>query len=185
MAAGMNTGAMLAAGIKAPDRATQDALVHALSAEAAGSRDWFVRRTQDPATKAPLLTAGIVAEVPSARPGRVGMYRLLLTCRPATHEASMQLSWSPASAPAGRIMSISIDGAPPFTRTIEAGEKMFQGAVGTMGTGAVILPPPFPSQTLTIDNLFPGETVVFPLASLDESLLQTFSTCSGGSGASQ
>jgi hypothetical protein len=79
----MKTGAMGAAGIPIPDRATQDALVSALSGETTGANAWIVNRS---AGDTPILTASILAEVPSpASSSDADSYRLILTCNAATH----------------------------------------------------------------------------------------------------
>jgi hypothetical protein len=91
-------------------------------------------------------------------------------------------------------MSAVVDGKVPFTYQVEGSEKMFKGAVGTMGTGATILNAkmgssgvsklamPLPEHTLTISDLFPGETVVFPFGDLPQAARQELATCFTGSG---
>ena len=98
--------AMGAAGLPLPDSATQDALQSALSAEAAGANEWIVSRTQEPAARAPILTASIVQEKPSVRnEGELDLYRLTVTCRADTHEGEMQLAWAPGVPEKGRAIS--------------------------------------------------------------------------------
>jgi hypothetical protein len=86
-------------------------------------------------------------------------------------------------------MSALVDGKALFTYKVDGSEKMFIGATGTSGTGAVILYAtkensaapknvmPLPAQTLTISNLFPDKTVVFPLSGLTQPVHQALSTC--------
>jgi hypothetical protein len=101
----------------------------------------------------------------------------------------MQLAWSPDVAKNGQAISVATDGQAVFTYTVAGSEKMGNGQPGTSGPGAAVLyatkdnsggqPPtmPLPQHTLTVSGLFPGETVVFPFASLTPALRQTLSTC--------
>lgn len=181
LAGKMKTGAMGAAGLPAPDRATQDALVSALAAEAAGASAWRVNES------APILKASILREVPSTtNPGEANLYRLTLTCHGDTREADMQLSWAAGVPPKDQVMSAAVDGRAPVTYKVEGSEKMFVGASGISGTGATILwhsgilAMPLPAHTLTISNLFPDETVVFPFDNLIETARQGLSMCFSG-----
>jgi len=169
----MKVGAMGAAGLPVPDRATQDALVSALSADAAGYTEWTV------SLQAPILSASIVREVPSPKNvGDTDLYRLTLTCHADTREAQMVLAWAPGAAPKGQTVSVAIDGKPPFTFRVDGSEKMFKGTFGTMGTGATVLSAAsLPERTLTITNLFPDETVVFPFGDLAQTARQELSAC--------
>jgi len=179
--------AMGAAGLPLPDRATQDALDSALSAESAGAKEWTVTRTQNPAAQTLVLTASIVQEVPSTKnEGEPDLFRLKLTCRADTHEGEMQLAWSPGVPSSGRVISASVDGKAWSTFKIEGTEKMGNGQDGASGPGAVVLhATPLPSQTLTITNLFPDETVVFPFSGLSQTASRDLSTCFAGSSAGQ
>jgi hypothetical protein len=195
-------GAIGAAGVPVPDKATQDALLSALLAEATGATSWTVNRAQHPAT----LSATIAQEVvpAAAAPkrykndhGAPDAYRLTVTCNSDTHEGEMLVAWSPMSPTKENVMSAVVDGKMPFTYQVEGSEKMFKGAVGTMGTGATILnakidgsgvsklPMPLPEQTLTISDLFPGETVVFSFGDLPQAARQELSKCFTGSGVGQ
>jgi hypothetical protein len=167
----LKTGAMGAAGRGVPERATQEALVSALSAEAAGATNWTV------ITQGPLLTAGILRELPSTTyPGNTDMFRLRLTCNADTREAEIQVGWADAAPEEGRPMSVAVDGKPPLTVKAEGGKK--QGN-GKYGPGSVILPIALPVQTLTIGNLFPDETVEFPLGDLPQTVRQCFAESQG------
>ena len=182
--------ALGASGTPLPDRATQDALLAALSEEATGATQWAVRRTGD------LLTASVVREVPvTTNGGAPDLYRLTLTCRSDTHEAEMQLAWSPGVPNDRQPMSASVDGGAPITYQVEGHETMGNGQAGTSGPGAAVLyatkhspgaptlATPVPQQSLTVTNLFPGETVVFPFGGLNPSVQQSLSACfSGGAG---
>jgi hypothetical protein len=179
----MKTGAMGAAGIPVPDRMTQNALVSALSTEAVGASGWIV-------TQAPMLTASILRETPSPKNlGQADMYRLTLTCEAGTHDAGMQLTWAPGVPEVGSVMSAVVDGNAPVTYKVEGSEKMFHGATGMSGTGAVLLyatkensgvpklVKPLPEQTLTVSGLFADETVVFPFGGLTPAVRQALSAC--------
>ena len=97
-------------------------------------------------------------------------------------------------ASAGQEFSVSVDGKAALTYRIEGGEKQFKGAVGTMGTGAVLLQStlknpeapklviPLPLRTLAITNLFPNETVVFPFDRLTQALRSDLSNCFSAKG---
>ncbi|HEY1949230.1 MAG TPA: hypothetical protein VGG97_19635 [Bryobacteraceae bacterium] len=184
----MKTGAMGAAGVPVPDRMTQSALVRALSAEAVGASGWIVTQT-------PMLTASILRETPSPKNiEQADMYRLTLTCDAGTHEAGMQLTWAPGVPEAGSVMSAVVDGNAPVTYKVEGSEKMFHGATGMSGTGAVLLyatkensgmpklVKPLPKQTLTVSGLFADEAVVFPFGGLTPAVRQALSACFNGNG---
>jgi hypothetical protein len=186
----MKSGAMGAAGLGVPDSATQDGLLRALSASSVGASGWSVNQTHDPATQAPILTASILRETPSTiRAEDTDMYRLTLTCRGA-HEAEMLLTWANGAPAEGRPFTVAVDGQAPLTFTAEGGEK--QGN-GKGGPGGVVLHPAsgnagaisLPARTLTISNVFPDETVVFPFGDLTRTVKQVFSTCFSGSRASR
>ena len=62
MASKLKTGAIGAAGLPRPDQATQDAFFNALDAKSTGSNEWTLTRTEDPSTRASLLTAHLPPE---------------------------------------------------------------------------------------------------------------------------
>ena len=166
--------ALGASGQPLPDRTTQDALQSALTDESIGADRWAFHHDPD------ALTASIVRETPSTAKEAQGdpdLYRFTLTCLTDTRKGEMQLAWSPGVPPAGQPMAASVDGAAPVTYRIEGKEKMGNGQAGTSGPGAVVLFVPLPAKTLTITNLFPNETVVFPFEGLDRTVRQTLSTC--------
>jgi hypothetical protein len=172
----MKTGAMGAAGLGVPDEPTQLAFVQALTAEAAGAEQWDSRVTEKPE-----LTATILRQLPSTKfAGKIDMYRLILTCRAATHEGEIKLAWANGVPEEGREMTVAVDGKAPFTHKVEGGKKQGNGA---NGPGATILYPspettmPFPTKSLTIKNVFPDETVVFPFESLSETVRRDLSAC--------
>ncbi len=165
--------AMGAAGIPLPDSTTQNALLSALSVESGGASKW----TANPIPG--ILTASVVEEVPStANAAEPDLYRLTVTCNVHTHAVEMRLAWSPGVPSKGRTISAAADGKALPTFGVDGSEKMFPGTTGNSGTGAVILnPPQLPARTLTISNLFPDETVVFPFDALSGTVRQSLATC--------
>ncbi len=186
----LKTGAIGAAGVKPPDDATVQAWIGAMTAESAGAERWNVSRTEDPATKTSILSASIVREVPSPQNADVpDSYRVTVTCRADTHEAGMELAWSPGVPPMGQVLSAFVDGNAASTYKVEGTEKMGNGADGSSGPGSIILyatqkssgaatlATALPSHTLTIRDAFPNETVVFPFDELTQTERQALSTC--------
>ena len=185
----MQGGAIQAAGVAAPDPSTIYALITALASRAAAAHEWSVNRTQDPATTAPMLTASILREVPSAtHEGEGAMYRLVVACNAATREGEMQLAWAPV--PKAGTLSAVVDGNAPVTYTIEGTETMGNGSKAMAGPaaarlfearpGAATPPIRLPTQALTIRDLFPNETVEFPFGSLPLAARQSLSVCFTG-----
>jgi hypothetical protein len=167
--------ALGASGQPLPDRATQDALESALTAESAGADKWTF------SSEAPLLAASVVREVPSAGKGEPNLYRLTLTCRPENHQAEMQLAWSPGVPDQGRVMSVAWDGSQPVRYTVEGKEKMGNGQAGTSGPGAAKLAAALPEKTLSVAGLFGDEKVLFAFNELDGKARQALSACFAGS----
>jgi len=107
----------------------------------------------------------------------------------------MQLAWSPDVGQNGQVMSVEADGKAVSTYTVEGNEKMGNGEPGTSGPGAVLLydaghssgafpaTMPLPQETLTVSDLFPGKTVVFPFSSLSQESRGALSTCFNASTA--
>ncbi len=173
----MKSSAMGAANNGVPDEITQVAFVKALSSEAAGADQWDSRTSDHSQT----LTAAILREAPSTKyPGYTDMYRLILTCQATTHEGEIKLAWANGVPEEGRLMTVAVDGTAPFSYKVDGGEKQGNGA---NGPGATILylkaviDVPLPTQSLTISNLFPDETVVFPLESLSQTVRQDLAKC--------
>ncbi len=179
-------GAIFAAGVPKPDDATVDALSSALSTEAAGSNEWSVAQKHPQPN---LTTASIVRELaavtgaPKRYAGDHGapdLYRLILTCNAETLEGGMLLTWAPGVPANGTELAASADGRPLGTYKIEEGfeKKVFKGAVGTMGTGAVILDSnALPERSVTVTDFFGRGPVAFPFDSLDGAALQGLSPC--------
>jgi malate synthase len=166
----LRNGAMGAAGLGVPDKATQEAWVAATTAQAERSQYWSVTHTPD-------LTASIVRDVAPRKPGMDNpVYRLTLACNTATHEGDAQLSWSPAPQN-NRTFSVSADGNSGTPYKLEGQEKMGNGASGTSGLAYTKLNGPLPQKTLTVTDIFPGETVVFPLDNLDQTVRRQLAGC--------
>jgi hypothetical protein len=159
MVSKIKDGALSAAGLPKPDRATIDALVSVLSAESAGAKEWTV-------TPTPVLKASIVQNVPAANAGNPSLYRLTLTCDAKSRQGEMQLAWAPADvSESGGALTATVDGKASSMISVGIGE------------GYAVLSKTLPAQTLTISKLFPGETVVFPFDALTRTTRQAFSAC--------
>jgi cytochrome c551/c552 len=184
-----DAGAIGASGIPLPDKTTQEALVSALTDSAVGANAWNVTQTQDWVTHAPILGASIVREAPLTSKV-TELYRLTLTCHLDTHDAEMQLSWAPYNAQRASVMSSVVDGGVPFVYNLEGAksEKMGNGVSAANGPASIMLYSTkehagtnlvqwLPLQTLTIRNVFPNHTVVFPLDDLTPAARQGLSTC--------
>lgn len=175
-------GAMGASGSK-PDEATQIAFGKALSTEAAHAEEWHSWWSDKPAAPSRTLTADILRQLPSIKfAGKIDMYRLILTCRVDTHEGEIKLAWANGVPDEGQPFTVTVDANFSFTHKAEGGKK--QGN-GDYGPGATILYPgaemklPLPTQTLTISNLFPDETVSFPFGELNVAVRRDLSPCFG------
>ena len=186
MVSKLKGGAMSAAAIPQPDPTTFNALKSALSAEAVGAGGWTVTRTQNPTSQAPILTASVVQEAPSATNADADLYRLTLTCHVDTHAAEMQLAWAPGDVPqTGGAISAAVDGKAPSAYHVGQGEGSAILYATKVSSGVPKFVMPLPAQTLTISNLFPGETIVFPFGGLTQTVRQELSTCFTASSTSQ
>lgn len=187
----MKSGAMGAAGIPIPEKATIDALIHAFAVESAGAMDWAVKRSKD---SAPFLTVSILRELPSARNAGEGeVYRLIASCNSATGEGEVQLAWSPVAQ--SGTLAASVDGSAPVQYRMEGSEAMGNGSgVVLHGLAALVLAESkrggsrtglsFPAASLTIRDLFPGETVAFTFADLPATARQELEACFPGADSS-
>ncbi len=171
-------GAMGAAGLGIPDETTRNAWSAATAAQAEQANSWTVIRTEAGESKAPLLIASIVRDVPPREPkGGTPLYRLTVSCNIANSQGAIQLAWSPQPQ-TNRTFSVSADGNPGNPHKLEGKEeKMGNGSPLTAGLAAATLKGPLPEKTLTIADLFPGEIVVFPLGDLDQSARQQLGVC--------
>ncbi len=197
----LNGGALGASGLPMPDKAAQAAFQSAMTEAAAGAKRWVVHKGPDQATQAPTLSASIVRELPSWSNGpNPDLYRLTLTCRADTGEAEMQLAWSPDVAKDNTVLTAAVDQRAPVAYKVAGQETYGNGMAGTSGPGAVVLYTTqnaknagsesssgaiLPSQTLTVRNLFPNETVVFPFNELSQGVRQELSVCFAGGGVSR
>src|SRR4051812_9802653 len=177
----LRNGAMGAAGAGIPDPATRDAWVLATTAQAERAKGWTVTRTETPDSKARTLTASIVRDVaPRQSATDSPLYRLTLECDMASHKGQIQLTWSPAPQ-TSRTFFVSADGNTAIPHNLEGQGKMVgNGTPLTTGLAAAVLKAPLPENTLTIADLFPGETVVFPLGELDPVDRRQLAVCFAG-----
>jgi hypothetical protein len=172
----LRAGAIGAAGLGVPDKAAQEAWLNSTKEQAAGSAQWFVDH------EGSSTSASIVRQVGPGKPDLADspVYRLKIVCNPSSGVGAMQLSWSPRPQ-TGRSMTASADGKAPVEYSIEGKESMGNGATVQTGRGAVVLSEgvklSFPNRILTVRELFPGESVDFPLSDLDEKTRAALSSC--------
>jgi len=157
----LRNGAMGAAGFGIPDPASREAWVEATAAQAERAGSWTLIRT------GPVVTASIVRDVTPRQAGTkdAPVYRLTLACDIGSHMGDMQLTWSPAPQ-SDRTFSVAVDGNAGIAQRLEGKEK-----------AAVILHAPLAEKTLTVNDLFPGESVVFPLAELNQADRRQLAMC--------
>jgi hypothetical protein len=176
----MKSGAMGAAGIPIPDKATIDALIHAFAVESNGAVDWTVDRSS-----APMLTLSTLREMPFAKSrGEGEAYRLIASCNTATRKGQVQLAWSPI--PRSGTLAVSVDGSAAAQYRLEGSEKMGNGSAAVLhGLAAVVLASsPFPAESLMISDLFPDETVTFSFANLPKDARRELNACFPGADGS-
>jgi hypothetical protein len=177
----LDNGAMGAAGNGVPDEAAQHAWLESTREQSAGAKQWFVGR------EGGIVSAGIVRDVPPRIPNApdAPVYRLALVCNTSTGSGEMQLTWSPQPQ-SGRTMTASVDGAAPVEYRIEGKESMGNGTTGQSGHASVVLSDGkggkvgLAKQSLTLRDLFPGETVEFPFAELDGKSRSELNRCFQG-----
>jgi hypothetical protein len=142
-----------------------------------------------------LVTANIVRDVPATADGTKELYRIELTCRPDTGEGQIQLTWSPMSAQGRRNFSVALDGQEPVMFSVEGRETMGNGAKAADGKdavsgsasailyashsegGAPSIGTRLPARRLSVSNVFPGGTVVFPFDRLTQPMREEVSVC--------
>jgi hypothetical protein len=175
----LRNGAMGAAGLGVPDAPTQARWVAATTAQAEGAKAWTVIRDQVRDSKAPVLTASIVRDAAPRKPGMdAPLYRLTLGCDAASHRGEIQLTWSPDAPQKDRTFSVSADGTGAIPHRLEGREEtMGNGTAATSGLAWTVLKAPLPEKTLTVSDLFPGETVAFPLGELEPRVRQQLALC--------
>lgn len=172
----LNAGAMGAAGNGVPDQTAQNAWLASTKEQAAGAEEWFVSREDG------LVSASIVREVPSRRPdaNERPLYRVKIACNTVSGVGQMQLTWSPQPQ-TGRTMTTSVDRNTPVEYRIEGKESMGNGATVQTGHASVLLNDggklSFPNHSLTVHELFAGETVEFPFSALDQKTHTELQSC--------
>lgn len=179
----LRNGAMGAAGVGIPEPAVREAWVAATAAQAARSKSWSVIHAEAPGSHAPVLVASIVRDVAPRMPGADGpVYRLTLECNVANQKGTMQLTWSPAPQ-TDRTFSVAVDGNAGIPHRLEGREStMGNGNALTTGLAAAMLRVTLPRNTLTVTDLFRGETVVFPIADLDQVDRRQLAACFSADG---
>jgi len=174
----LRNGAMGAAGNGVPDKDMQEAWVLATVRQALGAQNWSVTRggSSAPHGSAP-VTASIVRIV-NPRKGEANppIYRLTLTCDTAARQGTIQLTWSPEPQ-TNRTFLVSADGHAGVPHALSGTEKMGNGATVVSGRASAVLNVPLPATSLTIADLFPGETVVFPVGELDQQTRKELAAC--------
>lgn len=94
------------------------------------------------------VDGSILREIPGSD-AQARAYRLIVTC------GKIQVTWSPAASKES--FRASVDGKPDVTYQVDGADRYLAATL--------------PSETLTIRDLFPGETVVFPLGKLPRAKL--------------
>ena len=78
-------------------------------------------------------------------------------------------------------MTASSDSDSPVEYSIEGKESMGNGATVQSGHASIVLSDGgklgFPNHSLTVRDLFPGETIEFPFSELDQKTRSELSTC--------
>ena len=186
---GLGKGAVNASGLGSPDNATVDGLVAAFASQSANATKWSVDQRPQRGTSGLLVTASILRELPSsAAAGRgdteAAMYRLVLTCNATTRQGAMQLAWSPV--PKEGPLTVALDGKPATTFKVEGKERMGNGTGVVSGPAAFVVARfgggaeqkiELPKRTLTVSELFAGETVSFPFDELNKASREALSAC--------
>jgi hypothetical protein len=173
----LRNGAMGAAGKGVPDKDTQEAWVAATSTQALGAENWTVIRTEPSTSHGSTLIASVVRIVaPRKGEANVPLYRLTLSCDSASRQPLVQLTWSPEPQ-TNRTFFVSADGQPGVAHTVSGQEKMGNGSTGVSGRASAVLQVGLPLKTLTVTDLFPAETVVFPVETLDQNARRELTAC--------
>jgi hypothetical protein len=172
MAGKIDGGAMGASGVDKPDRALGVALSRALRAKSTGAEastgGWAMRVD-------PLVATIKVKGTSTANSQPPGTYTLSMTCsKNSAMSSHVLLSVSHPST-----MHLTADRPMP-----EAGSLSFayevDGAATPQTSDRANFVLPLPERTLTIRNLFPGESVTFPFDGLNPEFRRIFSTCLPG-----
>jgi len=177
----LRNGAMGAAGLGIPDPTTREAWVAATATQAENAKGWTVLRSEVPASKAHIVTASMVREVaPRQANTDSPVYRLTFSCDSVSRKGEVQLTWSPAPQ-TDRAFSVAVDGNQAIPHRLEGREeKMGNGAVLTSGLASAVLHAPWADRTLTVRDLFAGETVEFPVGELGPADRLQLAACFAG-----
>ena len=90
--------------------------------------------------------------------------------------------WAPGVPATGTEVSVAVDGKAAVAQKLPAKDKMGNGTNTMSGPAAVVLPlSSLPAKSLTISNLFPKETAVFPFDSLPKPMRKSLAPCFNGS----
>jgi hypothetical protein len=111
---------------------------------------------------------------PAKGEANLPIYRL--TSHALAASGSIQLTWSPEPQ-TDRTFLVSGNGQPGVPQTLSGKEKMGNGTSGTSGRASATLRVGLPTQSLTIADLFPAETVVFPIDALDGRTRRELAAC--------
>jgi hypothetical protein len=177
-----DAGAIFAAGLPPPSKTTLDALLDALVTEAAGASKWTISHRGASVVMASIAReASVPPNAPKRSPGDIGapdIYRLIVACDASTLSGEMLIAWAPGAAPKGSVLSAMVDGKSPVRYTVEGSEKRFNGAFGTMGTGATLLNAKMlPEESLVINDLFKDGKITFPFSDLPAAARKSLVVC--------
>jgi hypothetical protein len=166
---------MGAAGSGVPDEASQEVWLATTKEQAAGAKEWFVSRGDGVVSASTIREVSIGPDVTARQ-----VYRVKVSCNASSGVGEMQLTWSPRPQ-TGRTMTATADGNAPVEYRIEGKESMGNGGTVQSGHASVLLSDGaklgFPNHSLTVRELFPGETVKFPFSDLDQKTRTELSTC--------
>jgi hypothetical protein len=173
----LRNGAMGAAGLGVPDKETQAAWIAATVRQASAAERWMVTHTEPSSSRESTVTASVVRRVPPRKAEtEAPLYRLTVSCDGATRQGTMLIAWSPEPQ-TNRTFLVSTDGQPGVPHALTGQEKMGNGTTGTSGRASATLRVPLPEKSLTIAELFPGETVVFSVDALDLRTRRELAAC--------
>jgi hypothetical protein len=180
-------GAISAAGVPVPDDTTREGLVSALSAaaDAAPSDGWRVDLGNDPKGGHNIVNASILQELPSTTDAPSAVYELTVTCGGRTHRGEMTLATylrKGSTVPmTDRALSPANDGSVRFSYKVDSTpDESARLYVARNNTSAPMALIPIPAQTLTISNLFSGESVSFSFSRLSPIVRRQLATCIPG-----
>lgn len=168
----MKTGAMGAAGIGVPDKATIRVLVHSLAMEADGASEWSVER------RASTITASVLREMPMHDPGVAQVYRAIVSCDGSSGKGELQLAWAPM--PFRGAIEVSADGRDALRMDVDGDESMGNGSGLVLKSRASVELPTvtLPAESLTVRGMF-GLTVTFPFGKLPPDARRELRACFG------